>query len=406
MVVITLTVSVVGCGGSPSATSSATSTTSSAAASVATQSTSSTPSRSMSASGTSPARTQAVARGWVPLPAAPVPGLTTVTGVWDGKELLIVGEATSTRSDSAEVRTGYAAAYDPVRRSWRRLATPSGARQSVEGTPHAVWTGSEMLVWGGNFADAYRPATNRWRRLPIPHNPADVYLPDGNGSAMVWTGTSLVMYGGGCCGGALAAAASFTPVTDRWRLLDTSLLGARWTSGAWTGTEAVIAGGSGPAEPGTPTHGPGEIVRLRRSAAYRPANGSWRMLPPLPTPIDGTALWDGSDVLLIGQGGGAAWSPSTNRWRMLPAGFDQRIGSGMVWTGRQVLIWGGEAPAAGGAGLRPPSHGLAFTPTTRTWSALPMSPLRGRSGPVVVWTGSQMLVWGGSGRSDGAVYVP
>jgi hypothetical protein len=44
-----------------------------------------------------------------------------------------------------------------------------------------------------------------------------------------------------------------------------------------------------------------------------------------------------------------------------------------------------------------------------------MSPLRGRIGHVAVWTGSQMLVWGGTPArasdpqrpfSDGAAYTP
>jgi hypothetical protein len=50
---------------------------------------------------------------------------------------------------------------------------------------------------------------------------------------------------------------------------------------------------------------------------------------------------------------------------------------------------------------------------TNTWTALPASPLRGRADPVAVWTGRQMIVWGGqtnttppNALTDGAVYTP
>jgi hypothetical protein len=49
-------------------------------------------------------------------------------------------------------------------------------------------------------------------------------------------------------------------------------------------------------------------------------------------------------------------------------------------------------------------------PATNKWTALPASPLPGREGPAAVWTGRQMMVWGGytDSRSytDGAVYTP
>jgi len=49
------------------------------------------------------------------------------------------------------------------------------------------------------------------------------------------------------------------------------------------------------------------------------------------------------------------------------------------------------------------------------WSPLPKSPLRGRAGHVAVWTGSHLLVWGGTPArasdprkpfADGAAYTP
>jgi len=55
----------------------------------------------------------------------------------------------------------------------------------------------------------------------------------------------------------------------------------------------------------------------------------------------------------------------------------------------------------------------AYNPATGTWTALPAAPLRGRESPVAVWTGRQMILWGGfrngtppRGFTDGAGYTP
>jgi N-acetylneuraminic acid mutarotase len=63
-----------------------------------------------------------------------------------------------------------------------------------------------------------------------------------------------------------------------------------------------------------------------------------------------------------------------------------------------------------------PPHGEAYDPATNQWTALPEAPLTGRAGPTAVWTGSQMIVWGGytttenyttsNSYTDGAAYTP
>jgi hypothetical protein len=65
---------------------------------------------------------------------------------------------------------------------------------------------------------------------------------------------------------------------------------------------------------------------------------------------------------------------------------------------------------SGRNGTALPPHGEAYNPATNTWTALPAAPLRGRAGPIAVWTGHQMIVWGGSfgntGYTDGAAFTP
>ena len=104
----------------------------------------------------------------------------------------------------------------------------------------------------------------------------------------------------------------------------------------------------------------------------------------------------------------------TNRWRRLPSMGVGRIEHTAVWTGSQLLVWGGQTVRAGTRTA--PPHGMAYDPATNQWSSLPISPPRGRIGHLAVWTGSQLLIWGGSPArwtddphgpfADGAAYTP
>jgi hypothetical protein len=99
-------------------------------------------------------------------------------------------------------------------------------------------------------------------------------------------------------------------------------------------------------------------------------------------------------------------------WTRLPAapipkGLYEYAG---VWTGSRLLVWGGRILHDGD--VTTPPRGVVYDPATNRWSAMPISPLRGRTGHVAVWTGSRMLIWGGElvrtdGQvNDGAAYMP
>ena len=101
-------------------------------------------------------------------------------------------------------------------------------------------------------------------------------------------------------------------------------------------------------------------------------------------------------------------APRVGSWAQLPfvpSPPAPRADAAGVWTGAEVLVFGGTAPEA------TPSQGYRYSPATGQWRLLPSagepSP---RTNPFAVWTGSQFLVWGGySGGqplSDGALYDP
>lgn len=80
-----------------------------------------------------------------------------------------------------------------------------------------------------------------------------------------------------------------------------------------------------------------------------------------------------------------------------------------VWTGTQMIIWGGSVPKPT-TGETPFADGATYDPITRQWTMLPDAPFAARSNAATVWTGTEMIIWGGSENgtslTDGAAYNP
>jgi hypothetical protein len=329
-----------------------------------------------------------------PAPIAPDAGLASV---WTGTRMLLFG----TRG-----RATVAAAYRPGANAWQRLA-PAGPA-GVFPPYHAVWTGSEMLVWGQGLKKAYSPRTNRWRDLP--DSPL-LRIHEGYG-LVVWTGREMIGWGGGCCGDAFSDGVAYNPRTNSWRALPRSpLAGAQRPLGAWTGRELVVFVGN------LDPDGKPWPARLARAAAYNPSTRTWRRIAPMPDSRGGAnVVWDGREVLVVGGAGaptggkpprlarvGFAYAPATNRWRRLAPMETGRTGAVAQWTGRRLLLWGGQTsldPHGGTVSAVPP-HGLAFDPARNSWSPLPPAPLLGRVDPTSVWTGRELVVWGGDATRCG-----
>src|SRR5439155_7318890 len=91
--------------------------------------------------------------------------------------------------------------YDPATDSWTAtsLANAAGARW----LDSAVWTGSEMIVWGGghnntllNSGGRYNPITDTWTATSMVNVPIARNYHTG-----VWAGSEMIVWGGGGGGG-------------------------------------------------------------------------------------------------------------------------------------------------------------------------------------------------------------
>jgi hypothetical protein len=342
------------------------------------------------------ARQPTLAGRWQRLPQAPAAASLPYdrAGVWTGRQLIVFG-----RAGAPGAMRNAAFSYTPATGRWRTLTPPRGPTGSYEGATAAVWTGRLMLVVGPFTSLSYEPATNRWRQLPAG---PELGAPSG---LLVWTGHELITWGGGCCGDVTEGGAAYDPVTRRWRTLPKApVAGQQRPLGVWTGKELIVLPGRR-ADHDERTGG----------AAYDPVKNAWRRIASPPQErLGSTVVWDGKEVLVVGGWGTPtaagvqklvsvpyAYDPATNRWRTLVAmdGGYGRAGAGAAWTGTKLLLWGGRTQEKGGGYVLAP-HGLAYDPATNRWWTLPGAPLNGRLGPVAVWTGKALLVWGGDPLRD------
>src|SRR5262249_51832263 len=135
-----------------------------------------------------------------------------------------------------------------------------------------------------------------------------------------------------------------------------------------------------------------------------------------------TAIWTGSEMLVWGGttgpgylNDGGRYNPTADSWTpvvvLVRVPPNKRERQTAVWKGSERIIWGGLYDS-GGSGISLNTGGR-YDPVANIWTAVPTtgSP-SARSGHTAIWTGSEMLVWGGwayggaSGLNDGGRYSP
>ena len=288
---------------------------------------------------------------------------------------------------------------------WRPISA-AGAPTARSG-PTAVWTGSEMLVWGGQASGAYlgdgaayAPATDTWRPLSLHGGPSAR-----SGHTAAWTGNEMVIWGGTGPGGDLGNGARYDPATDTWHPISSVDAPSSRTAhrAVWTGDHMLVWGGA--SQP---------IGSLQNGATYDSVTDTWRPLPETDAASwIGSAVWTGSEMIVLGAGLGAAYDPAAESWRSVPIenGPSPRLQAATLWTGADMLVWGGIA-CCGLAEPRSLDDGARYNADDDSWTSLaadgrPTS----RAGHTGVWASNEMLIWGGSefGRvssNSGARYTP
>jgi N-acetylneuraminic acid mutarotase len=100
---------------------------------------------------------------------------------------------------------------------------------------------------------------------------------------------------------------------------------------------------------------------------------------------------------------GARYDPAADGWvpTAASAAPTARWGHRAVWTGSRMLVWGGSTYSRLGGQYDPAGNAWSYTTTLD-------APL-GRTDHTAVWTGSRMIVWGGTNGSPlatGGLFAP
>lgn len=317
---------------------------------------------------------------WLRMDANSIPSPRTHhTAVWTGSEMIVWGGM----SDNGDLLND-GGRYDPVTDSWKRVGTYN-APSAREGST-AVWTGKEMIVWGGSNADnvgyAYNPQTDSWVPMPVEGAPVARV-----GHTAIWTGTEMIIWGGQDSSGYTNTGARYNPASRIWLPTNLSHNIAKRGShlALWTGGEMIIWGGDS------------NNADVKIGWRYSPTSDSWKIIDSAGQPsylTKNVAVWADTEMILNGWEGGFRYSPETNTWRKISSlqQREHRWDQTSVWTGSYVLIYGGQELVDGFTDL---SRSLdAYDPKTDSWQTVWIDD--NRIYHTAVWTGDEMLIWGGT----------
>jgi N-acetylneuraminic acid mutarotase len=323
------------------------------------------------------------------------------TSVWTGTEMLVWGGINSFTNGGVPREGGR---YNPSTDTWTPLSF-RGSAPLRKFYHSAIWTGTEMIVWGGRLIDdtssnagaRYNPATDVWTPTSVGGGaPSPRY-----GHTAVWTGSQMVIWGGQ--GAAFHnTGARYTPGSDSWSpMSQVSAPSARSLHAAvWTGSRMLVWGGTND----------GSGMSDGTGGRYNPGLDTWAPMSTVNAPpgrIRFSAVWSGAFLLVYGgsvsgspevvtdQGG--RYDPVADIWGpflTVPSPPQARMDHTAVWTGTEMIVWGGNFIA--GSARQFLNSGGRYNPATNTWSAMPIPGGNvAREGHVAAWTGSDMVVWGG-----------
>jgi N-acetylneuraminic acid mutarotase len=289
--------------------------------------------------------------------------------------------------------------YNPVIDSW--LATSTANAPSPRFLTTAVWTGTEMIIWGGNdfgisllyTGGRYNPSTNIWTPTSVTGR-----IPEGRfGHTAVWTGTEMIVWGGEDEMNTLNSGARYDPSANSWVLTSTGagVPEARtWHSAVWADNQMIVWGGITHMNDVTNTGG-----------KYNPATNTWTATSTSGAPEGRehhTAVWTGTEMIVWG---GENNEPSgTEAYRISTNCAARPSIPNINWAGASNRLNIPVGPVVYDTGGR-------YNPSTNSWAETSLTNVpKARTDHTAVWTGNEMIVWGGDDgcnpSNSGGKYYP
>jgi hypothetical protein len=339
--------------------------------------------------------------------------------VWTGEQLIIWGGARGEGRSRKTLASG--GSYRPGQGRW--YALPSQGAPSARFGHTAVWTGEEMIVWGGmsaggtrmNSGARYNPVTRTWTPISGTEAPSPRA-----GHTAVWTGEEMIIWGGDLItadtslnGGDSSAGAAYNPITNQWRPI--SMDGAPTPrighAAVWTGKYMAVWGGT-------------QVWRERGAwyryhagqktgALYDPQQDTWQSIMPdwtYQSYIDATQdradlletsadlVWTGSKLIAFPLNGslrswwqaGGIYDIESGEWtRISTAGAPGVRPYGVVWTGQRLV-------AIGSSGNRMRTSVYSFG--SESWRSLASARTGSFQGRRISWVPESLEIFTSGGR--------
>jgi hypothetical protein len=237
------------------------------------------------------------------------------------------------------------------------------------------------------------PDTSTWRREPRPaprgSSPARRFATMAVAFAVAVAGVTFVIRAFRTdTGGVEPASTPWAHVGAGWTELPLPPEVRAGDAWVWTGTEILAWGGCVESE--------SDCIPTTGGFAYDAVDGTWGSMPPAPVAaIDAAAVWTGEEAIFLGVGDedapleAIAFDPEAGTWRTVPnAPITQASGGVYVWTGSEIVAWGG--------GERDDPRGrtgAAYDPTSDSWRVIAEAPI-GLNHADGVWTGREVVIVG------------
>ena len=340
-----------------------------------------------------------------------------------GSTELATGAVTSTKIGANAVTAGAIAANQVVKslnglRDTVALAgsggitvTPGAGTITIGTTGSGAPAGSFLLgnpgdtdIIGAGYTEVGPSSVDFWSPTTLTGAPSTRAS-----HTAVLTGTRMIVWGGNSGGTVLNTGGRYDPVTDTWAATTTT--GAPVTrnlhTAVWTGTVMIVWGGTNLGD------------ELNSGGRYDPVANTWAATTTTGAPVDRrshTAVWTGTRMIVWGGSDdpslaplntGGLYDPIANLWTATSTtgAPTARTAHEAVWTGTRMIVWGGSDGT-----MVFPNTGARYDPAANTWQAMTtISAPAGRPTFTATWTGTFMFVWGGfvSGPLDtGGRYDP
>jgi N-acetylneuraminic acid mutarotase len=290
--------------------------------------------------------------------------------VWTGSKMIVWGGIGGYGSSGPSNATG-GGVYNPSTNTWSSIANWSFSTPNDRGFNQttAVWTGTEMIVWGGrmdialtmpllkNVGGRYNPNTNTWTTVSNTNAPTAR-----RSHVSVWTGSKMIIWGGysdlTSINTQVMTGGIYDPATDTWTSMSNTNAPTGFTpqTAIWTGTEMVVFYDS-----------PSIAKYLYR---YNPATNVWTTSPAFypASNANFSTIFTGTKIIYFGGGynGVTVYDVNTNTFDpfsvTLPAGYPVASipfsGHTAIWTGLEMIVFANSA----GHILRP-NFSISETPT-------------------------------------------